>query len=202
MATSSSSVLPKKDNAGFTLLETLVVMGIVALLTSVLVGYSRESIRQLQLAGTEAKILNLINQAKFLSIETFFKGQIFKGQKGGDRRVCAYGVHINRVTQEIFIFQDTNDEDVQCPANNVYNEGKDIPLEGELNKIKLDPAIGSIVTETTLATLDEVVFVPPDPKIIINNDPSLGEASIVLKGGGSAGQFVITINNAGQIKRK
>jgi len=59
-------------STGFTLIETLVVITIVGVLSSILVGYSRQSGKIIALTSTEAKFLSLFSRAKFLSIETFF----------------------------------------------------------------------------------------------------------------------------------
>ena len=78
-----NSLKPKnynlKPTKGFTLIELMVVMSIVAFLTTILVGYSKQSGRQLLLVTTEAKILSLISRTKCLSIETFLKDLVGSG---------------------------------------------------------------------------------------------------------------------------
>lgn len=183
--------------SGFTLLEILVVVGITVVLTSMVAGYSREGGRQLALVSTETKMLNLLSRAKFLSVETFFGGG-----RSGDQRICAYGVKVDVSSQEMFIFQDLSSTPGCLPDNpRGNNDGKysDISerLAGELNEVKL--------TNATLAfgetDLSEVIFIPPDPKTKINNS-NISEASIKVKIKEGNGQFVITVNNAGQIKAK
>ena len=188
MATFTSSTSTNKK--GFTLIELVVVMAITAVLISMVLGYSKESTRQLVLTSTQAKMLSLINRAKFLSIETFFGGG-----RSGDQRICSYGVRVDRSNQEIFIFQDLSSS-AECPgnSNNVYDNGEE--LSGELNRVNLKD---TVITFTENTTLTEAVFIPPDPKTKINNSGAT-EARVEVKIREGKGQFTITINNAGQIK--
>lgn len=193
MATFISSTSTKgqsEKERGFTLLELLVVMGIIAVLISMTLGYSRESTRQLALTSTQAEMLSLINRAKFLSIETFFGGG-----RSGDQRICSYGVRVNLSNQEIFIFQDLSSL-AECPgnSNNVYDEGE--KLSGELNEVNLQD---TLVTFTEDTNLSEAVFIPPDPKTKINKSDT-PEAKVGVKIREGKGQFTITVNNAGQIR--
>ncbi len=192
ISTSSASTNPAKPQNGFTLLEILVVVGITVVLTSMVAGYSREGGRQLALVATETKMLNLLSRAKFLSVETFFGGG-----RSGNQRICAYGLKVDASGQEMFIFQDLSSTG-KCPGDSdgSYNEGE--RLTGELNEIKLQDALVAFTGETDLK---EVIFIPPDPQTKINNS-SISEASIRVKIKEGSGQFVITVNNAGQIKAK
>ncbi|MDP3991570.1 MAG: prepilin-type N-terminal cleavage/methylation domain-containing protein [Candidatus Colwellbacteria bacterium] len=193
MATFTSSTSIKGEHRGrrgFTLIELVVVMAITAVLISMVLGYSKESTRQLVLTSTQAKMLSLINRAKFLSIETFFGGE-----RSGDQRICSYGVRVDRSNQEIFIFQDLSSS-AECPgnSNNVYDKGEE--LSGELNRVNLKD---TVITFTENTTLTEVVFIPPDPKTKINNSGTT-EARVEVKIREGKGQFTITVNNAGQIR--
>lgn len=181
----------RASTRGFTLIEMIVVIGITAIMSSILVGYSREGNRQLILTNTEAKLISLANRAKFLSIETFFENT---GAGSDGRIVCAYGVKVDRSAREIFIFQDRASV---CPANNEYDSGVDIRLNSELDSIRLDPASVSMTDATNLNT---VMFIPPDPDIIINNNTSNQSASVVIQLVGSSKSFKMSINKAGQIK--
>ena len=189
ISSTSTKGQPEKER-GFTLIELVVVMAVTTVLISMVIGYSKESTRQLALTSTQAKMLSLINRAKFLSIETFFGGG-----RSGDQRICSYGVRVNLSNQEIFIFQDLSSL-AECPgnSNNVYDEGE--KLSGELNKVNLQDAL---VTFTEDTTLKEAVFIPPDPKTKINNSNAT-EARVGVKLREGKGQFTITVNNAGQIR--
>lgn len=177
---------------GFTLIELMVVMAIVAFLTTILVGYSRQSGRQLLLSSTEAKILNLVSRAKFLSIETFFKDL---GGAATPRKICAYGIHVDASANEIFIFQDRMPEGAGCPASDKYEPGvNDARLFGELDSVKINPDL-----MTLSGTLGDIVYIPPDPDVVIN-DSGVGDATIEVNLKDGSGGFVITVNDAGQVK--
>jgi len=177
---------------GFTLIELMVVISIVTFLTTILVGYSRQSGRQLLLSSTEAKILSLVSRAKFLSIETFFREL---GGSGSSRKICAYGVHVDG--DEIFIFQDrVPDPPGDCSAaTDKYESGAiDARLSGDLDSVKIDSNL-----MTLDGTLKDIVYIPPDPDVVINNS-STGDATIEVSLKDGSGDFVITVNNAGQVR--
>ena len=184
MVISPFSASPK---GGFTLVEMMIVVSIIVILSAILIGYSGQSSKQLLLTSTEAKILSLISRAKFLSIETFFAGA-----SGVGPQICAYGVKVDRNAQEIFIFQDRASE---CPANDRYDSDNDLKLDGEVNKIVLDSAVVRVTDETSLSDL---VFIPPDPDIEINDGQT--SASVIVELADGSGDFTITVNNVGQIK--
>ena len=177
---------------GFTLIELMVVIGITVVLMTIVTGYSREGGRQLALVGTETKMLNLFSRAKFLSVETFFGGG-----RSGDQRICAYGVKVDASAEELFIFQDLS-SDAKCPgtSNGAYNDGE--RLTGELNEVKLE----NTVVVFGESDLSEVIFIPPDPQTKVrktdNSEVSSAKLTVKLKEGN--GQFVIIVNNVGQIK--
>ncbi|MBI2010642.1 MAG: hypothetical protein HYS89_00130 [Candidatus Colwellbacteria bacterium] len=162
----------------------MIVVSIIVILSSILIGYSSQSSKQLLLTSTEAKLLSLISRAKFLSIETFFTED--------DPEICAYGVTVDQAAGEIFIFQD---RDPECPADDRYNEDDDLRLTGELNEITLDLNVMRIGDDTSL---EDIVFIPPDPDVEINDGQT--EASIVVELVDGSGDFTVTVNEAGQVK--
>jgi len=182
---------PQKQG-GFTLIELMVVLSIITILTGILVGYSKQNSKYLLLSTTEARILSLVSRAKFLSIETFFQDL---GGPGTPRKTCAYGVHVDTSANEIFIFQDRVPSVSGCPATNKYEPGpNDARLTGELDVVKINPELMVLG-----GNLSDVVFIPPDPDVVINNSGA-GEASIDITLVDGTGSFSVIVTNAGQVK--
>ncbi len=191
-STFSSAKISRFKSAGFTLLEILIVVSVITILSAMLAGYSRQSGRQLLLATTEANLLSLFSRAKFLSIETFFQ----EADSPGGSKVCAYGVHVDRSAQEIFIFRDGIPELGSCPGDNVYKSGSnDLRLSGEIDGVKLNADVLSLGT----GSLDDIVFIPPDPEVVINGSGDTS-ATLVVNSLSGAGDFTITLNKDGQVK--
>jgi len=189
-----------RKQGGFTLIEILVVMGIIGVLSAILIGYSKQSSKNLLLTSTEAKSLSLISRAKFLSIETFFE-QL--GNPPGGRKICAYGVHVDYDENEIFIFQDrAGAGDSNCNgATNKYESANDGRLTGELDSVKINTSILTL-SATSTDRLNDIVFIPPDPDVVINNDAAIRNATIEVGLTDESNSFIITVNDAGQVKRE
>ena len=180
---------------GFTLIELIVVMGIITVLSTILIGYSRQSSKNLLLTSTEAKLLSLISRAKFLAIETFFQ-QV--GVPQGEERVCAYGVRVDTDAGEIFIFEDKSGTGNCAGADNVYaSSTNDIRLQGELDVVKLDTRVLTLTSD-----FENIVFIPPDPDVGINGNLTTREASLEIGIVNDVTNFVITVNDAGQVSAK
>jgi type II secretory pathway pseudopilin PulG len=71
----------KKYISGFTLVETLVVIGIVMIMTTTLIAYTRSSGKQITLYTEQARLIGLLNRAKSLAL-----------QRESAEHYCAYGV--------------------------------------------------------------------------------------------------------------
>ncbi|KKU11783.1 MAG: hypothetical protein UX16_C0004G0015 [Parcubacteria group bacterium GW2011_GWB1_45_7] len=192
-----------KDSAGFTLIEVLVVMGIIGILSTILVGYTRQSSRNLLLSSTEAKLISLFSRAKFLSIETFFD-QL--DNPPVTKKTCAYGVYVDYEKGEIFIFQDRVTINVggttnECDGtNNQFIENSDdAKLQGELDFVKIN-STALVINDSLDNKLVNVVFIPPDPDVIINSDEGENSADLEISLLDGSNSFTLSVNNAGQIK--
>jgi prepilin-type N-terminal cleavage/methylation domain-containing protein len=165
-----------KDNTdrGFTIIEMLVIIGIISLISAILIVYIRAGGRQIVLFREQAKLVSVLARAKYLAISTF-------GREGVP---CGYGVHFTS-PRTFLIFKDLADN---CQSSDQKYSGS---LETQ-ESFELD----SLLEFETL-TFSDILFIPPDPSIVIN--PTQDEATLIIKAVGSEDSAVIKINSAGQI---
>jgi prepilin-type N-terminal cleavage/methylation domain-containing protein len=187
---------------GFTLIEILVTLSILAVLSAVLIGYAAESSRQTFTLITRERVIRLLTRARALSTSTFLEN-LTALQDPAVPKACGYGLHVNREKGQLFLFRDMTTDCAATDYRYVQGTG-DKPLESSLDSYTLD--LGRIqFVSGSLPDLDDVVFVPPNPKVYLNGDTtgSVNQAGIYLqvKDGSGAGAEV-TINNAGQITWK
>jgi hypothetical protein len=166
---------------GFTLIETLVIIGILTLLTSLLVLYNRTGERQIILLREKARVINMILRAKSLAIQTYIE----------DRPACGYGAAFDG--QKFFIYRDLA---ASCALSDLVYSGE---ASGELLKnevLVLDPSLKFNLE------VSDILFVPPDPRVFLNGSRILTEAAIKLVTIDDKSEAAVIINNAGQISSK
>lgn len=161
---------------GFTIIEILVSLGIMALLTSLLLLYSRTGEKQIMLFKEQAGLVSAVLRAKSLSIQTFSE----------QAPACGYGIRFNLADNNFVLYKDSapNCEE----ANRSYDPGEELEthdLPADLQFTQLD--------------LTDVVFVPPDPKTFLDQDPSKKEALVRIGTADGTAEITVKINNAGQV---
>jgi prepilin-type N-terminal cleavage/methylation domain-containing protein len=163
-------------NKGFTVIEMLVVISVIGLLlTTTMVFYGRAGERQIVLFREQAKILNILSRAKFLSIQTFGKTEPIP---------CGYGVHFEE-PQSVILFRDDAENCVQ--SDNRYS--------GDTEKVESFILDRAAIFEPL--PLSDVVFIPPNPRVVMT--PEQDQAEIIIKTIDDKGRVSIKINNFGQI---
>lgn len=172
---------------GFTLVEILIVTGIIAILSGSLVLYGTTGRKQSALYIEGAKVAQVILRAKSLAIAGFT----------APNAPCGYGVHIDNATERfsLFSYRDTN-----CDAISSLNPS-DPTKYREMESFSLNPAV---VFENCSGRLDEALFVPPDPTTFLFRDGvGLGEGQssgvICFATTDGTARLTLTVSAAGQI---
>lgn len=187
---------PASKQNGFTLIEILVTLSVLALLSSTLVLYNRSNQSQLILFKEQAKIINTILRAKSLALNTY-------DTAGAP---CAYGVHFGKDSNgnwEFRIFQDldANATTTNCSTSGVAADNK-YSSEPSPNGEDLNPPIAEKLSPglkfSEPLRFTDVVFIPPDPAVVITPTPSDDNAiiKIISSNGNSKG---VKINLFGQV---
>ncbi len=161
-------------NEGFTLVEILVVTGVLSLISAILIVYVRSGSQQIILFREQAQVISILARAKYLAISTF-------GRTGVP---CGYGVHFEQ-PRTFTIFKDIAED---CQTSDQKYSGPEETYES----FQIDKTL----TFENL-TLSDILFIPPDPSVIIT--PDQDDATIVLKTVNAENSVLIKINNAGQI---
>lgn len=188
--------------SGFTLAEILAILGIVGLLMTLIITYSRTGERQIILFRDEAKVVSAIVRAKTLSVYTY-------GQSGVP---CGYGIHF-QAPDTYLIFKDLATHPDCSDADHAYSgtvglNCTDPTNSGELVQcFSLDPALkftsfsnGFNGSKCPTSCLD-VLFIPPNPDVLIKGPlpPGTYEADIILSLLDNSKSVVIKTTTSGQI---
>ncbi|PIR06105.1 hypothetical protein COY65_02445 [Candidatus Jorgensenbacteria bacterium CG_4_10_14_0_8_um_filter_39_13] len=169
--------------SGYTLIEMLVVVGILALLTSITVLYGRTGEEQVALFRSQAEIIGVLNRAKTLSLQIYFSSSTVE-------KVCGYGVHFD-TNNTFFLFKDLVNFPADCStANHQYDNNEQMESPRSLSK---NLQFGN---ETSVTDVD---FVPPDPKTYLNSSSSFPTATISIQSKTTTAKVYVKINQGGQI---
>ena len=184
------------SSKGFTLLELLVVAGIVAALSSIVLsgyGTGEDKFSLQRSANKLSQDLRMAeNMAMTGSPSPLSFGEIFPS--GG------YGFHFVEGTGSYTFFCDCNDNDeyeiggssISCASSTIA-----VSFPEEIESLSLES--GVVISDLSPATAFSITFFPPDPTIKITGNDSLSydEAVITLDLFGKT--KTITINTVGLI---
>ena len=181
---------------GFTLVETLVVISIIILLTTIALPSYKSGQRQLALSRSANKMAHEIRGAQEMAMSARkHEGSVPPG---------GYGVYFEKYTDDgsvnydIYLYADSDGDETYDSGEEVraiYNESLEIYLESEV-KIKEVKINSSQPDETSIN------FRPPDPFIKIKDgggvDHQEAIITLALKADESKTK-VVTVNKAGLI---
>jgi len=160
--------------------ELLVVFAIITILSGGLVLYNRAVERQIILFKEQIKVFSAIQKAKSLALGTF----------AAEQAPCGYGVHFSEPNTIIIFGEISSSGDPRClDIDSIYTSYDQIFEEIKLDKVVKFSELG----------VNDIIFIPPDPTVIINNDIFKDEALIKIKTIDSKGEKIIKVTSAGQI---
>jgi len=180
---------------GFTLIEMLVTLGIITLLYTMILAYSRQSQSVSDLIREGNRIAFEIQKAKSSAMLTLHEDSTEA------KKICGWGIYIDEspVSQEsskdsFIVFTDfCNLGSGSLIGNSIYDVGEEIETINLLKQVE--------IFETNISS---VVFVPPEPSIKfypILPETESGNIKIRLKNASSP-YFEIKISPVGQIYKE
>ncbi len=168
----------RKHQDAFSLIETLIVVAILAVLSSMLLVYNNSSSSRVVLFSDQATVAGALERAKSLALE--------KWRNGGDS-ACAFGVHFNEAADTYLVYQSVPRSPLPDPCQ---DEDRSF-MSGDVvvQELKLSGAIEFLVVP------ENVYFVPPyldthgAGVISLRTRGTTDTASVVISAGGG-----ITLN--------
>ena len=199
-----------KKNSGFSLIESIVVIAVAVILTSIVVVYTRLSENQIIFFKEQSLLVSSILRAKAFSIETF-QPEIQPGLDTSiTSKICGWGIYFEKNSYVIFRDIAQGQSNLDCAnANNQYNGPNEkfeefiLPRQVEIKCMALvSNQTSDCANANNQVSRANVIFIPPEPKVVFTTVPgnfSGSELVIDLELSDGARKSVIRISNAGQV---
>ncbi len=159
---------------GFTMIEMIVVLGILILVSGILLIHYRTGEAQYELRQSVNEFVSKIRESQMLALS---------GVNQEDEKIYGYGIY-SKDEHSYVIFYNLNES-----SGEIYTAGESIDLETI-----------SLPSNISLSPIDvSIFFVPPDPITYINgsNNPDINQNFILSEKGFSQ---TITIYQSGRIE--
>ncbi|MFA6171140.1 MAG: prepilin-type N-terminal cleavage/methylation domain-containing protein [Patescibacteria group bacterium] len=164
------------NNKGFTIVEMLVSVFIIALLTAIFLANYRSGGGNLELKNAAQKMASDIRLAQSYSLN----GKRFLNSSD-------WGVYFNKPGNAYSLFADTCSPKPCTPGWSAGENYLTIPLPANIE-----------ISQISSGNTATVVFIPPDPDILINGSAS--EATITLRNKKTSNTLIVHFNKLGLIE--
>lgn len=168
---------------GFTLIETLIVIAITALLSGFVLTYTSTSREQVALYVEQSKLSQTILRAKALTLSTYNQPSI----------PCGYGVAVNADKNNYRLFSYGT---APCGPIPIVSED----LVSVLKENTLPP---QVAIKSRPESIEYILFSPPDPRVSIWREGAGTATStdgiIVIEGRSGKNGVGVGVNFAGQV---
>ncbi len=170
---------------GFTLLEVLVVIGIMTMLSGFLIVYTRSSENQIKILKDKAAFISSLYRSRSLALRTVQT----------DPPECGYGIYI--LSERAYVlWHDTASRPDCRDSNKLY----DTASENSENVITLARGL-RFQNYNDSDFMRSILFIPPDPRVITAPPvPSGAQLKIVIATDDGISATSIGINRLGQVE--
>lgn len=178
----------QKFKRGFTLLEIIVVIGIIVILSGIFIGFSQESRNQIMLNVEKARVVNLFSRAKSFALTGYTNPPSLPPP-------CSYGVKFSSSSYTLFEYTPPDSCNSIEGITSIIPSGIREAEKTDFNsKIKIDP--------TGADSLGYIIFIPPNllTKLFDQNGNEMpAPAKIYLKTVNGSATSEIVVSSLGQI---
>lgn len=166
---------------GVTLLEMMIVLGLVTILVAVTAAYNKGIQRQVVITREHGIVLGMFVKARSAGLA------IPKGDPG--ELICGFGIHVDAASKTFTYFKDLGTAPADCTTADLKYDG---PSELISQRVLADDV-------TVTSDMSDIVYVPPFGKVYIDSLDARTPATIVITSASAGISKGINANVFGQI---